>query len=253
MTQRVKDLGREQGRLSRDEARTDWPLLVLAVGFVVIHAVQVTAPGLPATAHRLLEALSWGIWPIFAVDLLARVWLAERRWLYLLTHPIDVVVVLLPALRPLRVLRIFAAGQALVSRGGRVSLLRSAQAIAIAAGLLVFIAALAALDAERDAPGTHTTTLADALWWAATTVTTVGYGDTFPITPAGRGVAAVLMATGIALFGVLTANLAALLVDQGASDDDSEGDSLAARLDRIEAQLAALTHSLTNSDRETAR
>jgi hypothetical protein len=135
MTQRVKDLGREQGRLSRDEARTDWPLLVLAVGFVVIHAVQVTAPGLPATAHRLLEALSWGIWPIFAVDLLARVWLAERRWLYLLTHPIDVVVVLLPALRPLRVLRIFAAGQALVSRGGRVSLLRSAQAIAIAAGL----------------------------------------------------------------------------------------------------------------------
>jgi hypothetical protein len=61
------------------------------------------------------------------------------------------------------------------------------------------------------------------------------------------------MATGIALFGVLTANLAALLVDQGASDDDPEGDSLAARLDRIEAQLAALTHALTNSDRETAR
>jgi voltage-gated potassium channel len=116
--------------------------------------VQVTAPGLPAPIHRLLDGVSWLIWGVFAADLVIRVWLAERWGQYLLTHPIDVLVVLLPALRPLRVLRVFSAGQTLVSRGGRLSLLRSTQAIATAAGLLVLIAALAALDAERGAPGT---------------------------------------------------------------------------------------------------
>lgn len=134
----------------------------------------------------------------------APVWLAERRRHYLLTHPIDVIMVLLPALR---VLRIFTAGQALVSRGGRWSLLRSTQAITTAAGLLVFIAALAALDAERDAQGSHITTLADPLWWAATTVTTVGYGDTFPVTATGRLVAVALMLVGISLVSVIHAAL----------------------------------------------
>jgi voltage-gated potassium channel len=94
--------------------------------------------------------------------------------------------------------------------------------------------------AVEDGQGGSIDSVCDALWWAITTVTTVGYGDTFPVTPAGRGVAAVLMATGIALFGVLTANLAALLVDQGASESDEDATSIAARLDRIEAQLAAL-------------
>jgi hypothetical protein len=67
------------------------------------------------------------------VDLAVHVWLVDRRGHYLLTHPIDVLMVLLPGLRPLRVLRVFTAGQALVTRGGRMSLLRSTQAIATAA------------------------------------------------------------------------------------------------------------------------
>ena len=53
----------------------------------------------------------------------------------------------------------------------------------------------------------------DALWWAITTVTTVGYGDTFPVTPAGRCIAWFLMITGIALFGVITANVAAFFME----------------------------------------
>jgi hypothetical protein len=48
-----------------------------------------------------------------------RGFLAERRWYYLATHPIDVLIVVLPALRPLRVLRVFTAGQALVTQAGR--------------------------------------------------------------------------------------------------------------------------------------
>lgn len=241
---------REGSRLDRYEARTDRLLLALAIGFVVVYAAQVTAPGLPGTVHGLLDAVSWCIWAAFAVDLAARVWLAERRWRYLLTHPVDVVMVLLPALRPLRVLRVFTAGQALVSRGGRLSLLRSTQAIATAAGLLVFIAALAALDAERDAPDSHITTLADSLWWSATTVTTVGYGDTFPVTANGRLVAVALMLVGISLVSVITATVAAwFLAQTREATEDREADLLA-RLSRLETTLdevhAALTGRLTD-------
>lgn len=215
-------------------------MLVLALCFVVVYALEVTARGLPTTVHRLLDGLSWLIWAIFAADLIARVWLSERRWRYLLTHPIDVLVVLLPALRPLRVLRVFTAGQALVSRGGRVSLLRSTQAIATAAAVLVLIAALAALDAERDASGTHIRTLPDALWWAATTVSTVGYGDTFPVTGTGRLVAVALMLVGISLVSVITATVAAWFLAQTHRATEDHEAELIARLYRLETALTEI-------------
>jgi voltage-gated potassium channel len=110
----------------------------------------------------------------------------------------------------------------------------------------MIVACALLVHAVEEGHGGSIDTVGDALWWAITTVTTVGYGDTFPVTPAGRGIAALLMATGIALFGVLTANLAALLVDQGASEPDEDGTSIAARLDRIETQLAALTRVLVD-------
>ena len=81
----------------------------------------------------------------------------------------------------------------------------------------------------------------DALWWAAATVTTVGYGDVFPKTPAGRGIAFLLMLIGISVFGVLTARVAALFVEAN-EDDDEHGkklDEVLARLDRLERELAA--------------
>ena len=184
------------------------------------------------------------IWGIFAADFATRIWLAERRGRYLLTHPIDALVVLLPALRPLRILRVFTAGQTLVTRGGRLSLLRSTQAIATAASLLVLIAALAALDAEQNAPGSHITTLGDALWWAASTVSTVGYGDTFPVTGTGRLVAAALMLVGISLVGAVTATIAAWFIAQTRDAAQVEEADLAVRLTRIEAALAEIHQTL---------
>jgi voltage-gated potassium channel len=179
------------------------------------------------------------IWALFAVDLAIR-WLAERRLRYLLTHAVDALVVLPPALRPLRVLRVFTAGQALVTRGGRFSVLRSTQAVATAAAILILIAALSMLDAERDAPGAHITTFPDALWWAATTVTTVGYGDTFPVTGTGRLVAAALMVVGISLVGIITATIAAWFLDQTRDAATAERADLAERLQGVEATLAEI-------------
>ena len=68
------------------------------------------------------------------------------------------------------------------------------------------------IEAERGDPDANITTFGDALWWAMTTVTTVGYGDRFPVTTSGRFVAAGLMLAGIALLGIVTASLATWLI-----------------------------------------
>jgi voltage-gated potassium channel len=83
----------------------------------------------------------------------------------------------------------------------------------LVAGLsMLFATAVLVWHFERDAADSSIVDLEDALWWAITTMTTVGYGDTFPVTPEGRGMAVLLMITGISLFSYITANIAAFLV-----------------------------------------
>jgi energy-coupling factor transporter ATP-binding protein EcfA2 len=89
----------------------------------------------------------------------------------------------------------------------------------------------------QHAPGATIRTFGDALWWSVVTVTTVGYGDKYPVSAGGRGVAVVLMITGIGLVGVLSASVASYFVGQRAEQDMTD---LHARLDRIEAALTRL-------------
>jgi voltage-gated potassium channel Kch len=90
--------------------------------------------------------------------------------------------------------------------------------VAGGASLLAFCAALAVLDAERSSVDANITDFGDAIWWAVTTMTTVGYGDHYPVTPAGRLVAFGLMIGGIALLGTVTATLASWLVETVAAE-----------------------------------
>lgn len=227
-----------RGQLAeRYERRTATPMTALAVLFLVLYAASVLWRDRSPGANELLELASAAIWGIFAVDLVIRVGLAERRGRYLLTHPIDVLTVVLPMLRPLRVLRVFTAGQVLFSRGA--GLARSSQAVVLAAGLLVPIGALAVLDAEQGAPGASITGFDQALWWAVTTVTTVGYGDLYPVTGLGRVVAASLMVVGISLVGLVTATVASWFIAQGRRTE-AETEELAAQLARVEAKLDQL-------------
>ena len=94
--------------------------------------------------------------------------------------------------------------------------MRGRVALYVAGGstLLAFCGALAVLDAERENPDANITDFGQAIWWAATTMTTVGYGDHYPTTAEGRLGATVLMVGGIALLGTVTATLASWLVEQ---------------------------------------
>jgi voltage-gated potassium channel len=100
------------------------------------------------------------------------------------------------------------------------------------------VAALAVLDAERDAPNATITNFGDALWWAVTTITTVGYGDRYPVTTEGRLIAGALMVAGIALVGVITASLASWFVQrigEMASAEEQTQATVDALLDEVRA------------------
>ena len=109
------------------------------------------------------------------------------------------------------------------------------------ASLLAVCAALAVLDAERSNPDANIVDFGDAIWWAVTTMTTVGYGDRFPVTPVGRLVAFGLMIGGIALLGTVTATLASWLVETVAAEKEQAEDIqvMVRRLEMKIDQLAA--------------
>lgn len=122
----------------------------------------------------------------------------------------------------------------------------------VVAAVIAIMFAAAGLEVafEAHATGSNIHNYGDALWWAVVTVTSVGYGDKYPVTAAGRAVAVVLMITGIALFGVVTASIASYFVEQ---DQDRRVEArmdeiltvlhrLEARLDPAEQRPAATLH-----------
>lgn len=221
--------------------RTERPLLLLALLFLVVLAVPILDPTLPSWADQLLLVGNVAIWAAFAGDYLTRLVLVDDRRRFVRTHLVDLAAVALPALRPLRLLRLFSVGHMMAKRGMSSLAGQAARLVAGAAALLVCVGAVAMLDAERGAEGANITTPADAFWWACTTITTVGYGDRYPVTVQGRVIAVALMVVGIALLGVLTASIAAWFVRQVAAEDEENLAPVEARLAALEAKLDHLT------------
>jgi voltage-gated potassium channel len=204
--------------VARWEKRAEIPLLLLALAFLVAYAWPVLDSGLDADVRVVLEAASWTVWAAFVIDFAARLFLADERRGYALAHWYDVALILLPMLRPLRLLRLLAFAR-ILNRSAVGSLVgRVSTYVAGTALMALGLGAIAVLDAEQDSSGANITTFGDALWWSATTVTTVGYGDHFPVTVTGRLIAVALMLVGIACIGAITAGVAAWLVAQVEAD-----------------------------------
>jgi voltage-gated potassium channel len=201
-------------RVERWERRSEIPLLLLATAFLVAYAWPVLDPRIDPDLRTSLTVMSWTAWVAFAVDFVIRIVLADRRSAYARRHWYDVALIALPMLRPLRLLRLLALAR-ILNRSAAGSLVGQVSTYVVGAAVMaVGLGAIAVLDAEQDADGANITTFADAVWWACTTVTTVGYGDHFPVTTEGRFVAVGLMLVGIALVGTVTAAVAAWLVSQ---------------------------------------
>ncbi|WP_337062605.1 potassium channel family protein [Kineococcus sp. G2] len=219
---------------------------VVAGLWLVAYALPVLQPELPGAVRTACHVVRTGVWAAFGVDYLLRLSLSGHRLRFFVTHPLDLLLLLLPMLQPLRLLRIVTVLRLLNQRAGtrlrgRVGLYVTASTI-----LIGFSAACAVLEAERPAPGATITTFGEALWWVVTTITTVGYGDFAPVTTTGRVVAVGLMLSGIALVGVVTGSLASWFLDEvrDSSGQDAEATradvaELAAEVRRLREQLAA--------------
>ena len=176
---------------------------------------------------------------MFAIDYVVRLVIAENRWKWFYRHLIDLAIVVLPMLRPLRLMR-FLTILALLNRGAGTRL-RGKVVVYTVGGtvLLVLLAGLAVLDAERGSGG-DIQNVGDAVWWAFVTITTVGYGDYFPVTLTGRVVAVGLMIGGIALIGVVTATLASWIVERASDDTQRKTHATEAQVEELRDEIREL-------------
>jgi voltage-gated potassium channel len=246
-------------RSRRVERLLQIPLAVAALLTIPVIAIEEAATREPW--QTIGTVLNWATWLVFLAEAVIMLAIVPDRWRWIRTHKLDVfITVLTPpvmppglqsfrALRLLRLLRLSRLGpiaRRLFTGDG----LRFAAFLALA---VVFGGAVAFYSAEHR---TQNIGLGDSIWWAVTTMTTVGYGDVFPETAMGRFVGATIMLIGIGLLALVTGAVAEQFVKHDAADIEENvkqeqreaagvEDQLRAvneRLDRIEALISPERH-----------
>jgi len=219
---------------------------------VALSAEAIFKPG--GEISQLLTYADTTVCAIFFLDFLLSLYRAPNRWRYLYTWGWLDLLSSIPALdaarwgRAARIARIFR-----VLRGVRATrilagavLERRAQSTVLAAALvallLLITASIAMLNVET-APESNIKTAEDALWWALATITTVGYGDRYPVTSEGRFVAGFLMCAGVGLFGMFSGFIAAWFVAPEAKDERGEIEALRGEISAIRTLLERMPPS----------
>ncbi|MET8804562.1 ion channel [Streptomyces sp. NPDC004546] len=210
----------DESRSVRWAQRTEIPLFVASLVFLAAYATHVLATGISAFWHVVCLSVILVLWLVFAADYVVRWRLSGQGLRFVPTHMLHTVVVILPLLRPLRIVPLYDAVQ---RKAGQPRLSLHARVISYAGLstlLLGFSGALAVFQAERGAPHATMRTFGDAVWWAASTLTTVGYGDITPVTPMGRTIATGMMIGGLALLGAVTGSFSSWLMQTFTREGD---------------------------------
>jgi voltage-gated potassium channel len=204
--------------IARHEVAWELVMAALAAAFVVV-GVLIDARQDAGDDTALLELVDLGLTIVFFAEFTTRVLAARNRSAYLRGHWIDAIA-LIPSVRGIRLLRLLRLLRLIRAFAGVYRGLASIERFAAHRGLIgLFVAWLAvalisgtAFFLAESGVNEHVSSPLDALWWAIVTLTTVGYGDVFPVTPEGRLAGSALMIIGITLWAAITGTITSLLV-----------------------------------------
>jgi voltage-gated potassium channel len=233
-------------RAQATERRLEWPLLAAALLTIPAIVIEQSNVGEPFDATAIV--LNWTIWTAFVIEIALMLSVVDDRWRWLRDHPLDVAIVVLtppflPAslqaarvfrlLRLVRLLKLAVLLRRLLSTEG----VRDASVFA----LITILGGGAAFAAVEQGHHDQPVSAWDGVWWAITTVTTVGYGDLSPVTNGGRAIAIVVMVVGIGFVAIVTAAAAERFMRSREAEAERAElrerlDEVLRRLDRIERE-----------------
>lgn len=190
-------------------------LILLLSIYVLIALLADTLLKLPPETSKLLNYIDNSICVIFLLDFVVRFKKAESKLAFMKWGWIDLIASiptfdfmrsgrLLRVIRLIRLIRAFRSTRHIVQHVFKNKMQGTLTSVAIIAVLMVLFSSVAILQFETD-PNSNIKTAEDAIWWSYVTITTVGYGDKYPVTTEGRVIAALLMTVGVGLFGTFTA------------------------------------------------
>jgi voltage-gated potassium channel len=199
-------------------------LIIILSIYVLLALLIDTFFKLPPEISKLLFTIDNGICFIFIFDFSLRFYRSEHKlkfmkwgWIDLISSipTVDILRAgrLIRLIRLLRVLRAFRSTRVLINHIFKSKIKGTMTTVSIITLLVIISSSISILIVEN-APESNIKTAEDALWWAMVTVTTVGYGDKFPVTTDGRIIAVVLMISGVGLFGVFTGYISSIFVNE---------------------------------------
>jgi voltage-gated potassium channel len=256
-----KPSGGRHELVDRIERATRFPMLVVGIAWMVL-AVIVLTIDVNRSASIVLVGSLFALWAIAFVEYLVRLVVTPDRRGYLKRRWIEPATVLIPTFQGWHLIGIEKVGlvvQEVVLRIEVILKHHSLFRVLLAAAGTLFLGAWLVLLFEENAKTSNIHNYADAVWWAMVTVTTVGYGDRFPVTAGGRTVSVILMLVGIGLIGVLTATVASVFIQEkteanhaeikkGHADLGQQLSMLAGRLADIERRLGATPEEVAAID-----
>lgn len=236
--------------LKRWNHYTDIPMFMLSAVFLFAYSWAILARTHMELCNRVIDI----IWVTYAVDYIVSLVLAPNRKVWFKKNLLLLFTIALPMFRPLRLLQLAAILQ-LFNKSAASALRNRVTIYAIGAFvLIVYVGSLAEYAAEYNVPGAKLTSFSTTLWWAFVTVTTVGYGDLYPVTVQGRIIAVILMLAGIAMIGIVTAIISSWIIAQVNQETVTQEAEQTVLLDTdsqiVQAQLASLNQTITDLNAE---
>ena len=229
--------------------------------YVIVALVVDTFFPLSPEVHSLLIDIDYAVCAIFFIDFLYRFFTAKDKWAYMRWGWVDLLSSiplnyflagrLFRIFQLIKVLRAIRSIELITHFFFKEKIKSAFASAAILAFVMIVFCSIGILKLEKDAPGSNIKSAEDALWWSYVTITTVGYGDRYPVTTEGRMLAAVLMTVGVGLFGTFTAYVASWFVIQKEEEVEAEKEKEEKKKERQDKRKANIVEQKSPVKEET--